>query len=78
MRNSYAKTPKKKRRNINFKPSMSLEEFADRENLNLFVLEATIKASDDITSQYIRGVTHYYHIVKLEKWLAENKVLSNA
>lgn len=65
MRNSYAPIPKKKRRANNFKPSSSLAEFAEMNDLDLFALEALVTNSTTINAQYSRGNTQYYHIVAL-------------
>ena len=78
MQNNYSPISKKKRRASNFKPSISLREFAEVEGLNHFALVAGIAASRGITPQYTRGITPYYHVTELRKWLANNEVPSCA
>ncbi len=74
MRNSYSPITKKKRKANNFKPSISLAEFAETEDLNLFELVAKITVSTDIKAQYTRGTTPYYHISEIKAWLVNNTV----
>ena len=70
MLDRYSPMPKKKRKANNFRPSTSLAEFAEMNDLDLLTFEALV----DVKPQYTRGTTKYYHIVALNEWLANNEV----
>lgn len=62
----------------NFKPSITLKEFAEQRDLNLFALRAKVAADDSIQCRYTRGLNRYYHIRDLRFWILHNEVPVNA
>ena len=76
MDKNYKVVTKKKRGT--FRPSTSLADFAEMEDLNLFALIAAVNANGGIHSRFMRAGVPYYHTHEIRTWLSNNKVASNA
>lgn len=57
----------------NFKPSVSLQEFAESNDLDFEELRKLVKCTG-LKSQYCRYEVEYYHISVLNHWLKVNQL----
>lgn len=65
---------KKQPKGRNFKPSMSLAEFAENNNLDHEELVKLVHCTGTLKAQYSRYEVPYYHITDLNHWVKANSI----
>lgn len=63
-----------------FRPSISIEEFAENHSLDAVELLKLVKCTGTLKVRFFRGITAFYHISELNHWYDVNslRIVANA